>query len=67
MLSGWALAPAVAQEEAVEEVVVTGSFIRQSPEDAPVPIEFVNSEDLFNVGNPSMVKLVKTLGVSSGA
>lgn len=39
VLSGWALAPAVAQEEAVKEVVVTGSFIRQSPEDAPVPIQ----------------------------
>ena len=50
----------------VEEVVVTGSYIRQSPEDAPVPIDVVDSEKLFNVGSPSVVELVKTLGVSSG-
>ena len=56
------MTPAAAQDEAVEEVVVNGSFIRQSPEDAPVPIEVVNSEELFNVGNPSVVELVKTLG-----
>jgi hypothetical protein len=31
-----------------------------------VPVDAVNSEELFNVGNPSVVELVKTLGVSSG-
>ena len=58
--------PAWAQDETVEEVVVTGSHIKQSPEDAPVPIDVVDSEELFSIGNPSVVELVKTLGVSSG-
>ena len=53
-------------QNAVDEVIVTGSYIKQTPEDAPVPVDVVNSEELFNVGNPSVVELVKTLGVSSG-
>lgn len=61
---GLAATPAWAQS--VDEVIVTGSHIKQSPEDAPVPIDVVNSEELFNIGNPSVVELVKTLGVSSG-
>ena len=53
-------------QDAVEEIVVTGSYIKHSPEDAPVPIDVVDSEELFNTGSPSVVELVKTLGVSSG-
>ena len=62
---GLAVSPLMAQN-AVDEVIVTGSYIKQTPEDAPVPVDVVNSEELFNVGNPSVVELVKTLGVSSG-
>ncbi len=58
--------PVQAQDEGVNEVIVTGSYIKQSPEDAAVPIDVVNSEELFSVGNPSIVELIKTLGVSSG-
>ena len=32
---------ALAQDGAVEEVVVTGSYIKQSPEDAPLPVDVV--------------------------
>lgn len=62
---GLAVAPAGAQER-VDEVIVTGSYIKHTPEDAPVPVDVVDSEELFNIGNPSVVELVKTLGVSSG-
>ena len=62
---GLALSPLDAQD-GVDEVIVTGSYIKQTPEDAPVPVDVVDSEELFNVGNPSVVELVKTLGVSSG-
>ena len=50
----------------VDEVVITGSHIKQSPEDAPVPIDVVDSEELFSIGNATVVDLIKTLGVSSG-
>ena len=57
---------AFGQDKSVEEVVVTGSYIKQSPEDAALPVDVVNSEDLFKLGSPSIVELVKSLGVSSG-
>ncbi|MGI9346572.1 MAG: TonB-dependent receptor domain-containing protein [Gammaproteobacteria bacterium] len=60
------LALPVWAQDAVEEIVVTGSYIKHSPEDAPVPIDVIDSEELFNTGSPSVVELVKTLGVSSG-
>jgi iron complex outermembrane receptor protein len=60
--------PVSAQQNrgAIDEVTVTGSYIPHTPEDAPVPVEVVDSEELFNLGNPSVVELVKTLGISSG-
>ena len=60
------LALPVWAQDAVEEIVVTGSYIKHSPEDAPVPIDVIDSEEMFNTGSPSVVELVKTLGVSSG-
>lgn len=47
-------------------MVITCSHIKQSPEDAPAPIDVVDSEELFSIGNPLVVELVQTLGVSSG-
>ncbi|MFZ5720578.1 MAG: TonB-dependent receptor domain-containing protein [Pseudomonadota bacterium] len=61
-------APAAAQEEAgpavVEEVVVTGSFIRGTPEDAALPVEVINQDELQKRGSPNTVELIKSLPVS---
>jgi iron complex outermembrane receptor protein len=45
----------------LEEVVVTGSFIPTLPEDAAIPVEVINYEDLQNLGKPSNVDLIKNL------
>jgi iron complex outermembrane receptor protein len=59
--------PALAQQAStVEEVVVTGSFIRGTPEDAALPVDVISSEDLEKQGSPSTVELLKALPVSSG-
>lgn len=55
-----------AEEPAVETVIVTGSFIRGTPEDAALPVQVVTSEELQRVGSPTVLELVKTLGISSG-
>ena len=52
--------------QTVDEVTVTGSYIKQSPEDAALPVDVVDAEDLFAQGSPSVVELVRNLGVSSG-
>ncbi|MDP3866693.1 hypothetical protein, partial [Phenylobacterium sp.] len=50
----------------VEEVVVTGSFIAGTPEDAALPVDVIGSKELANRGAPTMVQLIKTIP-SSGA
>ena len=57
---------ATAQERLLEEVVVTGSFIRGTPEDAALPVDVLNRSDLEDVGDPSLIDMVRNLGVSSG-
>lgn len=51
---------------AVKEVVVTGSFIRGTPEDAALPVKVIGAEELEKQGSPSTVDLIKSLSVSSG-
>jgi len=65
-------APAAAQRaparppSEVSEVVVTGSFIRGTPEDAALPVKVIGADELQRQGAPSMVELIKNLPVSSG-
>ncbi|MFT4820576.1 MAG: iron complex outermembrane receptor protein, partial [Candidatus Azotimanducaceae bacterium] len=60
------LAFGVFAEDTMEEVVVTGSFIKGSPEDAALPIDVISRGDLEDVGNPSILEMVQNLGVTSG-
>ncbi len=57
---------ALAQQALLEEVIVTGSLIRGTPEDAALPVEVLTSEELTKLGSPSAVELIKALPVSSG-
>jgi iron complex outermembrane receptor protein len=57
---------AAAQETEVEEVVVTGSLIRGTPEDAALPVDVIGQEELEKQGSPSTVELLKALPVSNG-
>jgi len=63
---------AIAQEgEGGEElrqqrVVVTGSFIAGTPEDAALPVDVLTAGDLKLEGQPRIDELIRNLGVSSG-
>ena len=50
----------------VEEVIVTGSFIAGTPEDAALPVDVISSKELEARGSPTMVQFIKTIP-SSGA
>jgi len=65
---GW-LYPAVSQddERAIEEIVVTGSYIRGTPEDAALPVDVVTRADLEDQGAPTINELIRNLNVSSSA
>ena len=52
-------------DEVMEEVVVTGSYIKGSPQDAELPIDVITEEELLQQGSPSLIEMVRNLGVTS--
>lgn len=64
---GWA-GEAAAQQAPTEvgEVVVTGSFIRGTPEDAALPVDVIGADELERQGTPSAVELLKAMPASNG-
>jgi outer membrane receptor protein involved in Fe transport len=56
---------AFAEEELIEEVVVTGSYIKGSPQDAELPIDVITEEDMLQMGSPSMIEMIRNLGVTA--
>ena len=61
-----ALAFNVFAEQAIEEVIVTGSYIKGSAEDADLPIDVISRADLEDQGNPSILEMVRNLSITSG-
>jgi iron complex outermembrane receptor protein len=57
---------ALAQPQEVSEVVVTGSLIRGTPEDAALPVDVIGAEELARQGTPTTVELIKALPSSTG-
>lgn len=53
-------AAALAQSE-IEEIVVTGSLIRGTPEDAALPVEIHTTEEMRLSGAPTALEFAKTL------
>ncbi|MEL0048779.1 MAG: TonB-dependent receptor plug domain-containing protein, partial [Gammaproteobacteria bacterium] len=52
-------------DRVIEEVIVTGSYIKGSPEDAELPIDVISSDDLLKTGSPSIVEMIRNLGVTT--
>lgn len=48
----------------IGEVVVTGSFIRGTPEDAALPVDVIGTEELQRRGSPNTIELIKSLPIS---
>jgi len=60
------MAAAQTEPNEVTEVVVTGSLIAGTPEDAALPVDVIGADELSKQGSPSTVELLKSLSVSSG-
>lgn len=50
----------------IEEVVVTGSFIRGIPEDGSIPVDQITIEDLEQRGSPPPLEMLKSLSYMAG-
>ena len=60
------LPPSNAVEEETPDVVVTGSLIRGTPEDAALPVDVIGFDELSKRGAPTALDLLKSLPGSSG-
>jgi iron complex outermembrane receptor protein len=58
--------PAQPSGEQPEEIVVTGSYIKGTPEDSALPVDVTSLEDMKNVGAPSVAELIRNLAYTSG-
>jgi iron complex outermembrane recepter protein len=70
IMSGVASIPAVAQSGAasdIEEVVVTGSYLRGSPLDAPSPVQVVDRSSIEAQGASQVWDVIKNLEINSGS
>ncbi len=53
-----------AEEESSARVVITGSFIQGTPEDAALPVEVFSQEELEEQGAPTALEFAKSLTIS---
>ena len=51
----------------IEEVIVTGTWIAGTPEDAPLPVTRISAEELRDAGSPDAVEMLRNLSFSQGA
>lgn len=63
---GSSIAAIAAVPEEIEEIVVTGSHIKGTPTDAELPVDVISRQDMEEIGSPSVVEMVRNLGVTSG-
>ena len=68
--SSFALIPTTsvyAEEGNIEEVVVTGSYIKRSSEDSPVPLTVIDKADLDMIGATDIKDVVSNMTFNSGS
>ena len=60
------LATAAFGADEIEEVIVTGSYIKGTPIDSESPVTVLKREELAKQGAPSIVEMIRRLSASSG-
>jgi len=58
--------PAMAQDQPLEEIIVTGSYIRGSSQDAASPVQVIQREDMDIQGAFTAEDVTKNLTINSG-
>ena len=53
-------------QDVIEEVIVTGSFIRGMAEDGAIPVDRISVEDLEQRGSPPPLEMLKSLSYMNG-
>ena len=56
-----------AQNASIEEIIVTGSHIKGSPEDAPSPVQTLGRESIVASGASDVAEVIRNLEIASGS
>ncbi|MDB9757252.1 TonB-dependent receptor plug domain-containing protein, partial [Pseudomonadales bacterium] len=67
LLGTWQFAVAEDADAAIEEVVVTGSYLKRSSENSPSPLSVVTSADIEDLGAQGMAEIINTMPWQSGS
>jgi outer membrane receptor protein involved in Fe transport len=67
LLGSWQFAIAEDSDGAIEEVVVTGSYLKRSSENSPSPLSVVTSADIEDLGAQGMAEIINTMPWQSGS
>ena len=54
-------------EESVEEVVVTGSYLKGSAVDGASPVEIISSDTIENLGATTIADIIRNIAIDSGS
>ncbi len=60
-------APALAEEAPIEEVVVTGSYIRRTAADSPSPLSVIDRAQIENIGAVEVADIVNRMTFNAGS
>lgn len=66
-LTGVQFAHAADEDEAIEEVVVTGSYLKRNAADSPSPLSIVTSADIEDLGAADVAEVIASMPWSSGS
>ena len=66
-LTGSQFAFAADEDEAIEEVVVTGSYLKRSAADSPSPLSVVTSADIEDLGAADVAEVIAAMPWNSGS
>jgi outer membrane receptor protein involved in Fe transport len=68
VLFGWQSASAASGDDRViEEVIVTGSYLKRSAENSPSPLSVVSSADIEDIGAADVTEIVQAMPWASGS
>ncbi len=64
---GWQSASAASDDEAIEEVIVTGSYLKREAADSPSPLSVVTSADIEDIGAADIAEVIQAMPWASGS
>jgi iron complex outermembrane receptor protein len=65
-LTGTAIAAETPSDAPIEQVVVTGSYIKGAVEDAALPVTVIDRDELERQGSPAILDVIRSLSASQG-